>query len=194
MIKAFVYSWKNKTTGRLYVGWHKGSPDDGYICSSLILNEEYKKDSANFERFIIANGTPKDMVSLEAAILRAVDAKNNPDYYNQHNGDGKFCHNEVHTEETKVKMSKAHETRTVYAKGWKMTDEMKARHKVGISKRGEEWKEKIKEYNCKSYSLKTGGLYKINHEKISCPHCGKLGQHAAMKRWHFDNCGGSNNS
>jgi len=25
-------------------------------------------------------------------------------------------------------------------------------------------------------------------EKVSCPNCGKIGQAAAMKRWHFDNC------
>jgi hypothetical protein len=24
--------------------------------------------------------------------------------------------------------------------------------------------------------------------KLSCPHCGKIGQNAAMKRWHFDRC------
>ena len=23
---------------------------------------------------------------------------------------------------------------------------------------------------------------------VSCPHCGKIGQQAAMIRWHFDNC------
>jgi hypothetical protein len=26
-------------------------------------------------------------------------------------------------------------------------------------------------------------------EKVECPHCKKLGQKRAMKRWHFDNCG-----
>ena len=194
MPEAFVYSWKNKTTGRLYVGWHKGSTEDGYICSSRILKEEYEKDPNNFERYIIASGNCKDMVALECAILISVDAKNNPDFYNQHNGDGRFCHTESHTEESKAKLRKAHETRTVYAKGWKMTEEMKTKHRLGISKRGEKWKQKIGENTKKLYESKTGGLYKINHEKISCPHCGKLGQYAAMKRWHFDNCGGSNNS
>jgi hypothetical protein len=27
-----------------------------------------------------------------------------------------------------------------------------------------------------------------NTIKVSCPHCGKEGQYANMKRWHFDNC------
>lgn len=188
MKEAFVYSWKNKTTGKIYVGWHKGSDSDGYVCSSKVLLEEYAANPDNFERFIIAHGTTEDMKILESTILKSADAKNNPDYYNQHNGDGLFCHTEKHTAETKYKMSLAHMTRTVYAKGWKMTPEMKAKLKEAASKRGEEWKKKIRAENQRLYSQKTGGLYKLNHEKISCPHCGKLGQLAAMKRWHFDNC------
>lgn len=74
-MEAFVYSWRNKETGRLYIGWHKGSPDDGYVCSSKILREEYEKDQSKFERFIIARGTAEDMVALETAILKSVDAK-----------------------------------------------------------------------------------------------------------------------
>ncbi len=27
-----------------------------------------------------------------------------------------------------------------------------------------------------------------NRERIQCPHCAKIGQNSAMKRWHFDNC------
>ncbi len=28
----------------------------------------------------------------------------------------------------------------------------------------------------------------INHEKVICPHCSKVGQKPSMKRWHFDKC------
>lgn len=34
-----------------------------------------------------------------------------------------------------------------------------------------------------------GKVPKANLMKIECPHCGKVGQPANMKRWHFDNCG-----
>jgi hypothetical protein len=27
-----------------------------------------------------------------------------------------------------------------------------------------------------------------NKPKVTCPHCGKEGSEAPMKRWHFDNC------
>ena len=106
MKEAFVYSWRNKDTNRLYIGWHKGSPDDGYVCSSKILMEEYEKDSSKFERFIIAEGTAEDMVALEAQILKAVNAKDNPEYYNQHNGNG-FFHLKKHSAKARLKISKS---------------------------------------------------------------------------------------
>lgn len=106
MKEAFVYSWRNKETNRLYIGWHKGSPDDGYVCSSKVLMEEYKKDNSKFERFIIAEGTAEDMVALEAQILKTVNAKDNPEYYNQHNGDGLF-HLQKHTAESREKIANA---------------------------------------------------------------------------------------
>lgn len=26
------------------------------------------------------------------------------------------------------------------------------------------------------------------HQKVECPHCGKIGQSFVMRRWHFDKC------
>lgn len=31
-------------------------------------------------------------------------------------------------------------------------------------------------------------MAKQNNSNATCPHCGKIGQYRAMKRWHFDNC------
>ena len=31
-------------------------------------------------------------------------------------------------------------------------------------------------------------IIEANKVKITCPHCGKVGGIAIMKRWHFDNC------
>ena len=104
MKEAFVYSWINKDTNRIYVGWHKGSSEDGYVCSSKVMLEEYSTNPENFERFIIAHGTAEDMAKLETAILQAVNAKNNPRYYNQHNGNGLY-HLKSHTSEAREKIS-----------------------------------------------------------------------------------------
>lgn len=31
-------------------------------------------------------------------------------------------------------------------------------------------------------------VHALNKAQLVCPHCGKQGQYANMKRWHFDNC------
>lgn len=185
--EAFVYSWRNIKTNRLYIGWHKGHINDGYICSSKPLLEEYNIDPSNFERYIISRGTINQMVTLETIILRSVDARNNPEYYNQHNGNGKYLHTLPHTKETREKMSKAHSTRTKYAKGWFFTKESKLKCS---NSRKEYFKTLTKEERsdlCYKDSHKKS-LAERNKIKLECPHCGKCGHFAAMKRWHFDNC------
>ena len=34
---SFVYCWTDKATSKLYVGFHKGAIDDGYVCSSKYM-------------------------------------------------------------------------------------------------------------------------------------------------------------
>lgn len=85
MKEAFVYSWRNKTNGMLYVGKHVGALDDGYVCSSKPMLAEYSKNPDNFERYIIAEGTRADMENFELVLLKAVNAAEDPMYYNQRN-------------------------------------------------------------------------------------------------------------
>lgn len=103
-IDSFVYCWTDHKNKKLYVGVHKGSLTDGYICSSKNMKEQYNSRPEDFTRQIVAEGNYQDMVVLEAAILRSVNAKLNENFYNAHNGDGKF-YNKGHTEETKKKLS-----------------------------------------------------------------------------------------
>ena len=42
MYEAFVYCWTDNLTNILYVGSHKGTEDDGYVCSSKYMMKEYK--------------------------------------------------------------------------------------------------------------------------------------------------------
>lgn len=84
-MEAFCYSWTDWANNRLYVGWHKGCPTDGYICSNKLLLEQIKERPSDFTRQIIAQGTAEDMFSLESAILRSVDAASDPQFYNQSN-------------------------------------------------------------------------------------------------------------
>lgn len=60
--EAFVYEWSNHQNGMKYVGFHKGRPDDGYVCSSKYMIEEYRANPKNFQRKIIAFGTADEMI------------------------------------------------------------------------------------------------------------------------------------
>ncbi|NDG32596.1 hypothetical protein EB118_21300, partial [bacterium] len=64
---AFVYCWTNIENNMIYVGVHKGTPDDGYVCSSKVLLKEYSHSPQKFTRNILATGTLSDMRALESA-------------------------------------------------------------------------------------------------------------------------------
>jgi len=115
--EAFTYCWTDHLKNMLYVGCHKGSEDDGYVCSSKWMLEEYTKRPDDFTRQIITEGTYDDCLMLEATILKTADAKNNSDYYNQHNGDGKFVCKNI-TEETREKLRR----RVPWNKGKRMPE------------------------------------------------------------------------
>lgn len=100
MTESFVYCWTDIGTNKLYVGVHKGTPNDGYVCSSKLMKEEYQKRPQEFSRQIIARGTFQDCYALETAILKSVGADKDPGFYNQHNNNGKFAYG-PHTEEWK---------------------------------------------------------------------------------------------
>ena len=107
MTEAFVYCWTDHKTNKLYVGSRKGTRDDGYVCSSKYMMQEYKKRPHDFTRQIVAEGRFDDIRKLEEVILKTVNAKEDDNFYNQHNNDGKF-YLKAHTEESKRKIGKAH--------------------------------------------------------------------------------------
>lgn len=41
MMNAFVYCWTDYGNKKLYVGVHKGTQDDKYVCSSKVMLQEY---------------------------------------------------------------------------------------------------------------------------------------------------------
>jgi hypothetical protein len=67
--------------------------------------KEYKERQSDFKREIVATGAYKDLLKLEATILKSANAARDPMFYNRHNGDGR-PYIERHTEETRKKMSK----------------------------------------------------------------------------------------
>lgn len=124
MINGFVYCWTNIENLKIYVGVHKGTPTDGYVCSSKLMLEEYNKNPNIFTRQIIAEGPYELMRNLESKILQSANVAGDNRYYNMHNSDGKF-YLKQHTEETKKKISVGH-------KGKKRPD-LAERNRLGMS-------------------------------------------------------------
>lgn len=110
MAEAFVYTWINVINGKSYIGAHKGDPNDGYICSSKYMINEYNMCPNNFFRVILATGSLDEMFNLEKKILAKLNVKNSNFYYNMSNGDGQFVL-KYHTPETIMKISKAQKGR-----------------------------------------------------------------------------------
>jgi hypothetical protein len=102
--EAFVYCWIDQRENKLYVGCHKGHPNDGYISSSKTFLEAYHSRPKDFIREIYCFGTFTECLKIEMCILKTGNAAKKGYYYNLNNGDGKF-YNIKHTEETKKKMS-----------------------------------------------------------------------------------------
>lgn len=105
--EAFVYCWTDFGTNKLYVGVHKGTPNDGYVCSSKPMLEEYKTRRQDFSREIIAFGDYSEMFMFEQSILKAVKVDKDPGFYNKAVAQGPFYHKGRHTEESKGKMSRS---------------------------------------------------------------------------------------
>jgi len=88
--ESFVYLWICKDTDRKYIGKHKGTADDGYVCSSESLIAEYNECPSRFIRTILAYGTDQEMLELETQLLITLQAKKSHLYYNMsHNLTGK---------------------------------------------------------------------------------------------------------
>jgi hypothetical protein len=90
MSEAFVYCWTDRATNKLYVGSHKGSVDDGYVCSSKHMLKEYRERPEDFSKQIVAEGTYDEIRAFEAILLTTINAAASCDFYNKHNGSTKF--------------------------------------------------------------------------------------------------------
>jgi hypothetical protein len=86
--ESYLYKYTHLETGKMYIGIHKGRLGDRYWHSSQ--NEEFnqalstEKNVFKFE--VLRFGSHQAMEVAESRMLNAVDAKNNPMYYNLSNG------------------------------------------------------------------------------------------------------------
>lgn len=83
--EAFVYLWINLESDMKYIGMHKGTPDDGYVCSNDRLLEEYNAAPYQFRRTILAYGTQEQMHELETLLLIQLQCATADNWYNLSN-------------------------------------------------------------------------------------------------------------
>lgn len=88
MAEAFVYRWRDTLSRGWYIGYHKGTADDGYLCSSRTVKPQIQQDPDRWQRRILRWGTKQEMAALERRLLKRLQARTNPRSYNFHNGLG----------------------------------------------------------------------------------------------------------
>jgi hypothetical protein len=103
----FIYLWFDRKHKRFYLGRHWGSIDDGYICSSRNMRDNYRYRPTDFKRKVISRVNDKeqlvkeeqrwfDMIKKEELGVR---------YYNRTlRSDAPSMNGRKHSESTKEKM------------------------------------------------------------------------------------------
>ena len=82
----FIYVWFDKKYKRYYVGRHWGHINDGYICSSRMMRQSYKRRTQDFKRRIVSYvyTNKNDLVVEEQRWLDMIKKEElNSRYYNK---------------------------------------------------------------------------------------------------------------
>lgn len=61
----FIYVWYDKKNKKFYVGRHWGTENDGYVCSSNVMREAYRRRPQDFKRRIVSKTLSKSDLILE---------------------------------------------------------------------------------------------------------------------------------
>lgn len=93
-----------------YIGVHRGTFDDGYICSSKSMLKEYHQRPQEFKREILHVVVDYPSArEIEICLLESVNAKSNTYYYNRTNGYGVFDIDKINKDPEKIeKMAQKH--------------------------------------------------------------------------------------
>ena len=202
MTIAYVYKWTHIPTMHWYIGSRTAvncHPNDGYICSSAIVNPLYNANPEEWIRQIIETGTPTDMRQLEAELLEMFDAMHDPRSFNQHNSNGKFTfkggkpQTAQHIQKRaatlkgipqsaarKKNISIANKGKIAHNKGKKMPFVAKSEeHSKNIAKALTGLKKSAEH-------IEKNKLCQLNRPKLNCPHCDKLISGAGNLKQHVN--------
>lgn len=178
----YFYLIQHKLSGKFYAGCryskncHPSEFWESYFTSSktikAIIADEGK---LAFDVLEIIPRPLNDALEYETNFLNSVDAKSQMNWFNLHNGDGKF--------KTIGNQTRDHiDKRTKSRIGYSHTDETKL--KISIKATG---RIRSPETNAK-VSAKTKGVKKGPYEKSKCPWCELVASKRALVRHHYDKC------
>ena len=146
----FIYLWYDRKHKRYYLGRHWGTEDDGYICSSTNMRNNYNNRPDDFKRRIIKRiyTSQEDLVLEEQRWLDFIHPiECGKRYYNKTlKSNMPTMRGRKHTEETKLKMSQT-------AKGRPKSEETKEKlRQVNLGKKYSAETNKKKGQNSRDYS------------------------------------------
>lgn len=223
MDQCYVYKWTNIKTNKWYIGGRYSNtvpPEiDPYCTSSKIVKKLIKANPDEWIREILFVGNKTDAYNKETEFLQKLDARNNPDSYNQHNNEG-FGEIQVPawnkgmpcSPTAKAKLSKANKGRIPWNKGIPSSEE--TRKKISEAAKGRKPTEEQRKKNSdalkgripwnKGKSLpehhvdNLKGRIPWNKGKSRplgdkmCPICSKIVYGSHYSR-HYESCSRSNN-
>jgi len=134
-MEAFVYLWINLTTDKRYIGYHKGSKNDGYISSSAnpIFWEDFRNPNMEWKREILFEGSKEECLKKEQKILKEIDLRSDRFYNNARGSEIIF------TDDVLEKMSNSHKERwkNMSEEDRKNFSEKQSKSKKGIKRNPE---------------------------------------------------------
>lgn len=179
--------------------------------SDIQFRDDQKNNPQNYKYTIVSEfDSREEALELEVKLHAKFNVGVNESFYNKaRQTSTKFNWNGPYSEKTREKLRQAHLGNT-YCLGNKLSEETKAKIKkaqeLADYHPSDEFKEYLREVNTgvKVYhdpntkknrrfknikDVPAGWVKGESHTKTAeCPHCNKIGNKAAMHRWHFDNC------
>jgi hypothetical protein len=193
--EAFVYIWKNLTNDNEYIGYHKGTQDDGYVCSSASDRfwNDFDDPAMQWKREIVFEGSQHECLEYEQSLLKEIDLRSDS-YYNNARGSSV-----IFTDEVREKIRQHHLGGSSGMKGKTHSEETKEKQRKALLGRvfTQEHLEKLRKPNADS--SKKRGPKSEEHKQamreaqakvpnVECPYCKVTMRATLAKRWHFENC------
>lgn len=218
MDEAFVYLWQDarETPYKYYLGYHKGTPNDGYTHSSKVF-ESFSKDNIpnGVRRRILATGSTEEMMELENKLLNNRKDSKWDRYYNVMTNFPPYMWEDPEYRKMQVEMNSERQKKRwedpEYRKRqsermgeqakklWQDPKYRKMKLQQMSEKAKAQWQDpEFRKRQSERMSEKSKKIWddpefrkmktKEMKEKATCDVCGFVANRVNIARWHNDNC------